>query len=439
MRAGPRRHLRKALLLAVLTVCTAAVALPASALAAPPNDNYLNSAAYNTDGSTLPASSTGDRTGFPTYFTLDQATQEADLMQGSSSPAIPEPNQCQRPGFTAAPYTNTVWFDIYPHRAGTLTVYAAATGFQPMVGVVQWDRNTGRPDFNNTGQCEVASLGVATLNYAHRLVEGAAYSIVVGYATAGGGTPGPFDLQVNFDADTDRDGVNDSQDACPNEAGTISGCPDSDGDGIRNSDDSCPTQAGPAGYRGCPDSDGDGIPNPSDGCPTVRGSAQYGGCRDSDGDGRADPVDKCPTVDASERDKNKDGCLDPLHLERIVGASISVGLWSNGVSLNSLKVTHVPAGARVSVACKLPGGRGCGKLLVKKASVSSVHAKAARNIRVRLRKHLPYHTLITIRVTARQATGKFIQYTVVRRGDRIARTERCMNQGSTRPRKKGCK
>jgi hypothetical protein len=439
MRAGPRRHLRKALLLAALTACTAAIGLPASALAAPPNDNYLDSAPWNTDGSTLPSSATGDSTNFPDYFTLAAAGLQGDLMEGNGPSVIPEPTQCGRTGLPAAPYDNTVWFDIFPHRPGNLTVYSAATGFQPMIGVVQWSRTNSVPDFTNTGQWEVASTGFVQLNYAHRLQEGGAYSIVVGRATNGGGTPGPFALQVDFDADTDRDGPTDSQDACPNEAGTISGCPDSDGDGIRNSDDRCPTQAGPSGYRGCPDSDGDGISNPDDRCPTVRGSARYGGCVDSDGDGRADPDDKCPREDASERDKNRDGCLDTLHLEKIVGASISVGLWSNGIVLNSLKVTHVPAGARVSVSCKLPGRGRCGKLLVKKASVSSVRARAARNIRVRLRKHLPYHTVITIRVTAKKATGRYIQYTVVRRGDRVVRAERCMNQGSTRPRKKGCK
>jgi Thrombospondin type 3 repeat len=438
MRAGPRRNLRKALILGALA---AFIALPASALAAPPNDDYFDSAAYNTDGSTLPASSTGDRTNFPAYFTLDQATQEGDLMQGSSSPAIPEPNQCQRPGFTAAAYTNTVWFDIYPHRAGTLTVYAAASGFQPMVGVVQWDRNTGRPDFTNTGQCEVASLGIATLHYAHRLVEGAAYSIVVGYATAGGGTPGPFDLQVDFDADTDRDGINDSQDACANEAGTISGCPDSDGDGIRNSDDRCPTQAGPSGYRGCADSDGDGIANPDDRCASVRGPSRYGGCPDSDGDGRPDVDDRCPSVDASARDRNKDGCLDTLLLHKQANVSLNVGAWFNGIVLHSLVVTKVPAGGQVSVTCKLPNHHKCGGLRVKKASASGVRARAARNIPVRsLRnKKLPYGTVITIRVNARAATGKYIKLRVIHSGSRIGRIDRCTNVGSSKLRKKGCR
>jgi hypothetical protein len=38
------------------------------------------------------------------------------------------------------------------------------------------------------------------------------------------------------------------------------GCPaDTDKDGILDADDKCPDVAGPAEFKGCPDSDGDGI------------------------------------------------------------------------------------------------------------------------------------------------------------------------------------
>ena len=65
--------------------------------------------------------------------------------------------------------------------------------------------------------------------------------------------------------DTDRDGVYDQSDDCPNTAGlpAFNGCPDNDGDGIVNSKDSCPDIAGLAQFDGCPDSDGDGIPDAS--------------------------------------------------------------------------------------------------------------------------------------------------------------------------------
>lgn len=64
------------------------------------------------------------------------------------------------------------------------------------------------------------------------------------------------------DLDTDEDGVADSQDQCPTEAGDLShkGCPsqaatkdlDTDEDGIADSQDQCPTEAGELKNKGCP-------------------------------------------------------------------------------------------------------------------------------------------------------------------------------------------
>lgn len=103
-------------------------------------------------------------------------------------------------------------------------------------------------------------------------------------------------------ADTDKDGVIDSLDACPTVPGpaSLNGCPDTDGDGILDKDDACPTKPGIAKYKGCPipDTDGDGINDEEDKCPTVAGLARYQGCPipDTDGDGINDEEDKCPTV-----------------------------------------------------------------------------------------------------------------------------------------------
>ncbi|MEO7121188.1 MAG: thrombospondin type 3 repeat-containing protein, partial [Ginsengibacter sp.] len=54
--------------------------------------------------------------------------------------------------------------------------------------------------------------------------------------------------------DRDGDGIVDSLDACPDQAGTaaLHGCPDRDGDGIADKDDKCPDVAGLARYNGCP-------------------------------------------------------------------------------------------------------------------------------------------------------------------------------------------
>src|SRR4030065_572506 len=78
--------------------------------------------------------------------------------------------------------------------------------------------------------------------------------------------------------DSDRDGVADNLDKCPNTPVGVSvdanGCPkDSDGDGVTDSQDQCPGT--PAGVKvdasGCPlDSDGDGVADYLDKCPDTK-------------------------------------------------------------------------------------------------------------------------------------------------------------------------
>ncbi|GAA4305256.1 OmpA family protein [Aestuariibaculum suncheonense] len=96
--------------------------------------------------------------------------------------------------------------------------------------------------------------------------------------------------------DTDKDGIKDNDDACPEVAGLpeFNGCPDSDGDGVQDSEDECPEVAGLKELNGCPDSDGDGVADKDDRCPNAAGSKALNGCPDSDGDGVVDIDDKCP-------------------------------------------------------------------------------------------------------------------------------------------------
>jgi OmpA-OmpF porin, OOP family len=98
--------------------------------------------------------------------------------------------------------------------------------------------------------------------------------------------------------DSDNDGIKDSEDTCPLVAGKseFKGCPDSDNDGVEDSKDKCPTVFGLAQFDGCPDSDGDGIVDSEDACPQIKGTVAFAGCPDTDGDGIADNKDKCPTV-----------------------------------------------------------------------------------------------------------------------------------------------
>ena len=119
--------------------------------------------------------------------------------------------------------------------------------------------------------------------------------------------------------DTDKDGIPDNKDACPEVAGLkeFNGCPDTDGDGIPDKDDACPQVKGPKEFNGCPDTDGDGIPDKDDACPEVAGPKEFNGCPDTDGDGIADKDDKCPDVAGPAEnggcpwpDTDGDGVLD---------------------------------------------------------------------------------------------------------------------------------
>ena len=117
--------------------------------------------------------------------------------------------------------------------------------------------------------------------------------------------------------DTDKDGIPDNKDACPEVAGLkeFNGCPDTDGDGIPDKDDACPEVAGPKEFNGCPDTDGDGIADKDDKCPDVAGPAENGGCPwpDTDGDGVLDKDDLCPEVAGPASNK---GCPEPDEKEQ---------------------------------------------------------------------------------------------------------------------------
>lgn len=119
--------------------------------------------------------------------------------------------------------------------------------------------------------------------------------------------------------DTDKDGIFDKDDLCPEVPGLVEfqGCPDSDADGIQDSEDGCPNEAGPAELNGCPDRDGDGIADRDDNCPDVAGLSTMMGCPDSDSDGITDADDNCPNEAGPKAnngcpwpDSDGDGVLD---------------------------------------------------------------------------------------------------------------------------------
>jgi OOP family OmpA-OmpF porin len=138
-------------------------------------------------------------------------------------------------------------------------------------------------------------------------------------------------------ADRDGDGVNDTDDACPDVAGVrtsdprTNGCPaDRDGDAVLDRDDACPDVAGvktdDPKTNGCPsDRDRDGIIDTDDACPDVAGvktdDPKTNGCpSDRDRDGIIDTDDACPDVagvktddpktNGCPSDRDKDGIVD---------------------------------------------------------------------------------------------------------------------------------
>jgi outer membrane protein OmpA-like peptidoglycan-associated protein len=131
-------------------------------------------------------------------------------------------------------------------------------------------------------------------------------------------------------SDRDKDGISDTDDKCPDNAGKLRtkgfyGCPDKDEDGVADKADQCPDQAEDTdGFNdtdGCPDPDNDGdkIPDEADECidqPEVpNGFKDEDGCpdeaADKDKDGLADHLDKCPAQPENINGfEDEDGCPD---------------------------------------------------------------------------------------------------------------------------------
>ena len=114
------------------------------------------------------------------------------------------------------------------------------------------------------------------------------YSFGYGYdkslSDISGQTSGSHELIIGYKfgkiQDSDRDGVPDDKDHCPNTFGSAEnfGCPDTDGDGILDKNDECPNGIGTLENRGCPDADDDNVIDKEDNRPKTPGPIENQGC-----------------------------------------------------------------------------------------------------------------------------------------------------------------
>jgi outer membrane protein OmpA-like peptidoglycan-associated protein len=172
----------------------------------------------------------------------------------------------------------------------------------------------------------------------------------VGVTLGGHAPPPPLAPVAALVKDTDRDGIPDDQDKCPNEAGPKEngGCPDkdTDGDGIVDRKDKCPDKAGPPERDGCPeeDADKDGIVDSKDKCPNDAedkdGFEDEDGCPDldNDKDGIPDAEDKCPNEPETKNGyQDEDGCPDevPAPIKKFTGVIKGINFRRNSADIKA--------------------------------------------------------------------------------------------------------
>jgi hypothetical protein len=135
---------------------------------------------------------------------------------------------------------------------------------------------------------------------------------------------------------------------------------------------------------------------------------------DTDGDGVLDTVDRCDRLDGLERNN---GC--PLRPK--VDVTLRARPTGGGIEIAGLSV-RAPRGSRVAVRC----GSGCPSQVKRVRRSVSFPALSGRALRA--------GTKLDIRVTRRGSFGALIRYSVL--PGNFKKTERCMNPGSNRPRRR---
>jgi hypothetical protein len=432
-RRGASQRLTVGFRLALMATLLGLAALPAAAQAqlSDSPDSYLFATQVNSPDEPL----LGPGADRPQYADVVDTTgfgQQADLFVPPGSGGGPERTSCEpasnlRVTTETSAYGRTTWWDIHPDVSGIVLIQA--TGFDAVIGMVRYQSIDNSEVVEDLG-CSDDPASASLEQVAIEVRAGLHYSIQVGgfggYVSQGGdpslADSGTLEFRLDFFPDSDLDGVLDggpSPDRCPAQPGPapLRGCPDGDNDGTPNIDDQCP-QPGPTHLGGCPDTDGDGLRDlDRDNCDTVAGPQNLDGCPDADGDGipegqGASPRDRCENHDPEEfgrLDRSpRDGCSDHITIRTTVSREVTTrNAPRGGLVFRFFRLTNVPEGARVSVVCK--PRRRCRSFRIARTTregtftVRSLRGKAVRS-----------GTRIIARVTASNATGKYIRLTVVR-------------------------
>jgi hypothetical protein len=140
---------------------------------------------------------------------------------------------------------------------------------------------------------------------------------------------------------------------------------------------------------------------------------QFDYLADADSDGVLDNVDDCPTLAARGRKK---GCPPSVGAQATLRAQPTAG----GVTLLGLAVSAA-SGTRVRVRCT----RGCASQSSRGPRASFPRLKGAQ---------LPAGATLAIFVTKPGAIGSYVSYRIAR--GNFTKSTRCLNPGSTTPRKR---
>jgi hypothetical protein len=236
------------------------------------------------------------------------------------------------------------------------------------------------------------------------------YFVQVGGAnrTEIGGAPdyGYFRLTVSYSEDLDRDddGSVRPSDCNDDNPAVRPGAPDK---GVNGIDDNCDRITDP-------DKDSDGY--------LVR--PHGGDCDDTPGVG-AGIHPGAREVRGNRVDEDCDNKNSPF---RRIGADTDYpyNYLQSGIRITgAFKLTGVPSAARSTLICRAPNGRPCGRF-----GPTPKHSFPQMN-----GKRLGRNSVIIVRVTKRNYIGRFIKITV-RTGKKPKKLLRCMNPGSSNPKKK---